>query len=125
ITAAPATLIHARQPLPSLWATMRQLIRPGRRGQLWTLPDGAVAEQCGDRRTDVLVVWADGEETPSPRPSPARGEGDILGSPRPSPARGEGDILGSPRPSPARGEGDKPAAPSPRPSPARGEGDIL
>ncbi|MGO8753108.1 MAG: hypothetical protein ACLQNE_44765 [Thermoguttaceae bacterium] len=30
----------------------------------WLIPNGEVAEQYGDRRTDVVVVWAEEQETP-------------------------------------------------------------
>jgi adenine-specific DNA-methyltransferase len=51
-------------------------------------------------------------KTPSPRPSPLKGEGEEEKRP-------------SPRPSPLKGEGEEEKRPSPRPSPLKGEGEEV
>ncbi len=78
-----------------------------------------------DPRQELILLKPHGVNTlsPSPQPSPARGEGKML--PSAAYARGEGELL--PSASPARGEGERRVnslSPSPRPSPARGEGEL-
>ncbi len=61
VVAAPATLIRARQPLPSFFGKLRQIVRSTSAAQTWTLPNGTTAEQYGERQSDVLLVWAEGD----------------------------------------------------------------
>src|SRR5438874_7974929 len=57
----------------------------------WPATEPAAVRWCGFRtRSFFTTPSAD----PPPRPSPARGEGDLVPLPRPSPARGEGDAGG-------------------------------
>ncbi len=51
-----ATSIRARTLHP--WAKLWRGIRPGSKGQTWTLPNGQSAEQIGSRRNDVVLAWA-------------------------------------------------------------------
>jgi O-antigen/teichoic acid export membrane protein len=77
----------------------------------WGLAGYATAEALSSAVALVLLAGAVRRGIPSPRPSPATGEG---ASALPNP---------SPRPSPATGEGASALPnPSPRPSPATGEG---
>jgi tetratricopeptide (TPR) repeat protein len=56
---AAASSIRARQRLRgffgNLWQRFRKIAEPS-----WLLPNGASAEQCGERQTDLLLIWADG-----------------------------------------------------------------
>src|SRR5947208_15883217 len=57
----------------------------------WPATEPAAVGWCGFRtRSFFTTPSAD----PPPRPSPARGEGDLVPLPRPSPPRGEGDAGG-------------------------------
>src|SRR5436305_860084 len=57
----------------------------------WPATEPAAVRWCGFRtRSFFTTPSAD----PPPRPSPARGEGDLVPLPRPSPPRGEGDAGG-------------------------------
>ena len=61
VGAAAGVLLPARQRLGSLLSRLWQRWRGAGTSQTWLLPDGAVAEQCGERRTDILLVWAEGD----------------------------------------------------------------
>jgi tetratricopeptide (TPR) repeat protein len=59
VSAAPAGAIVALQmlggPLQRLWRRLRGAAS----GTTWLLPDGTAVEQRGDRRTDLLLAWAE------------------------------------------------------------------
>jgi hypothetical protein len=64
VGATAATLIEAGQRVPSFLGKLL-----GRQGQVtdrptWLLPHGDVAEQQGERQTDVVLVWAENESVP-------------------------------------------------------------
>jgi tetratricopeptide (TPR) repeat protein len=65
ICATPATLLRARQQerglLGKLWSRFR---REDGAAQVWVLPNGASAEQCGNRQTDLVLAWAEDEANP-------------------------------------------------------------
>jgi tetratricopeptide (TPR) repeat protein len=64
ICAMPATSLPARQPTLGLFAKVLQLFRKTSGGPAWLLPSGGSAEQSGDRRTDLMLLWP-ADETPS------------------------------------------------------------
>ncbi len=55
-----ATLVRARQPLGGALGRLWRRLAGAPRGESWTLPDGTTAEQYGARRTDLLLVRAEG-----------------------------------------------------------------
>jgi tetratricopeptide (TPR) repeat protein len=55
----PATLVLARQRQGGLFS---KLFASKSAGQSWILPNGASAEQAGERRTDLLLVWSESEK---------------------------------------------------------------
>ncbi len=60
----PATVIHAEQRLHGFFGRLRHRLRgPGGR-KTWTLPTGDIAEQCGDRQTDLVLAWAEEDASP-------------------------------------------------------------
>src|SRR5207244_9231988 len=57
----PATAILAKQRVAGL---LRGLLRRFQRtggDQTWLLPNGAAAQQCGARQTDLVLVWPQNE----------------------------------------------------------------
>jgi tetratricopeptide (TPR) repeat protein len=64
ICATPANAIRARQRVRGLFGKLLQRFQKGTGGQSWTLPNGQSAEQCGERQTDLVLVWAEDESTP-------------------------------------------------------------
>jgi tetratricopeptide (TPR) repeat protein len=62
IRATGATLVRARQPIHGLFG---KLLSPFRKSgePTWMLPNGESAEQCGERQSDLLLVWSDDEAT--------------------------------------------------------------
>jgi tetratricopeptide (TPR) repeat protein len=59
ICAATATSIRARRPIrTSLFSKLLGRF-PNKAEQGWVLPDGKPAEQCGERRSDNLLIWAE------------------------------------------------------------------
>jgi tetratricopeptide (TPR) repeat protein len=53
----PATAIRARQRHRGLLGALWDRFRRETVGQTWQLPDGGTAQQCGQRQTDLLLVW--------------------------------------------------------------------
>ena len=62
IIATAAAAVRARQTIRTAWGKFFQRFRGETKGHSWVLPNGETAEQCGERRSDVLLVWADDEE---------------------------------------------------------------
>jgi tetratricopeptide (TPR) repeat protein len=64
IRATAAASVPARQwvggPIGKVFRTLGRS-RPDRR---WVLPDGAWAEQCGARRSDVMFAWSEDDSSP-------------------------------------------------------------
>ena len=60
---AAASVPIRRRLRGSLGDLLRALVRP-RADRTWTLPGGAAAEQCGARRTDLRLAWAEDETAP-------------------------------------------------------------
>ena len=58
-----ATAIRARQPVRRLFGRLLRRFRSTRDGS-WLLPNGETAEQCGERETDLLLVWAEDHNEP-------------------------------------------------------------
>jgi tetratricopeptide (TPR) repeat protein len=63
LCATSATFIRARQKTRGLFSKLLPKFG-GAEGRSWTLPNGEIAEQCGDRRTDLMLVWAEDESQP-------------------------------------------------------------
>src|SRR5262245_31128734 len=57
ICAIAATSIRARQRARGLFGGFLQRFREAS-GEIWTLPNGEAAEQCGERQTDLVLAWA-------------------------------------------------------------------
>jgi tetratricopeptide (TPR) repeat protein len=57
LCATPATVVRARQRR-SLVARLLARWRGAAAAPTWILPDGTVAEQQGERQTDLLLVWS-------------------------------------------------------------------
>jgi hypothetical protein len=55
-----ATSIRVRQNCRNLFGRFLRFRKPTD-GQAWLLPNGESAEQCGERQTDLLLVWAEDE----------------------------------------------------------------
>jgi tetratricopeptide (TPR) repeat protein len=64
LCAAAATLVPARQRLRGGLGRLLRGLRPAKKNRDFLLPDGSSSEQCGERRTDVLLVWSPGLESP-------------------------------------------------------------
>ena len=58
-----ATSIRARQRARGLLGNLWQRFREAA-GEVWTLPTGEAAEQCGERQTDLVLAWSDDEAAP-------------------------------------------------------------
>jgi tetratricopeptide (TPR) repeat protein len=63
IHAAGGTLIRARQSARGLFGKLFASFRKSD-DPTWLLPNGHSAEQCGQTRNDILLVWRDDETTP-------------------------------------------------------------
>ena len=57
----PATVIRARQKVQGFFGNIVQLFRRRSANRTWLLPNGAVAEQVGERLNDRMLLWADDE----------------------------------------------------------------
>jgi Tetratricopeptide repeat/Family of unknown function (DUF6171) len=64
ICATPATLIRARERAGGLLGKLVRSFRRGPEAPVWILPNGASAEQCGNRQTDLVLAWAEDESGP-------------------------------------------------------------
>jgi tetratricopeptide (TPR) repeat protein len=63
INAAPATSVRMRQSLRGfLGRVLRGFSRGG--GSAWVLPTGERVEPCGERQSDLLLVWAENQAPP-------------------------------------------------------------
>ena len=62
VCTTPATSVRARQRLGGglLGRLARKLTGTGG-DESWTLPNGQPAEKCGERKTDLLLVWPENE----------------------------------------------------------------
>jgi tetratricopeptide (TPR) repeat protein len=58
---SPATVIRARQKLHGFFGKLFQLLRKSQGNRTWLLPNGAIAEQVGERANDRMLLWADDE----------------------------------------------------------------
>ena len=68
LCATPATSVRARQRLRGGLGRLLQGLRPSNKNRDFLLPDGSSSEQCGERRTDMLLVWSPGPDAPDRRP---------------------------------------------------------
>jgi tetratricopeptide (TPR) repeat protein len=57
LCATPATSIRARQRTRGFFGKLFGGLGEGKADQVWTLPNGETAEQCGERKTDLVLVW--------------------------------------------------------------------
>jgi hypothetical protein len=67
IGAMTATSVRARQQHRGLFARLFRRLRPAE-SQAWVLPDGGAAEQCGERRADLLMAWVEEGSAPLDEP---------------------------------------------------------
>jgi tetratricopeptide (TPR) repeat protein len=58
------TLLPLRQRLVGMFGRLVERFRGAGSDRTWMLPSGAWAEQCGERQTDLMLVWAEDETTP-------------------------------------------------------------
>jgi len=61
ICATAATAVRARQKVRGFFGKLLQRVLSGSDKQSWELPNGEVAEQAGERQTDLVLVWAEAE----------------------------------------------------------------
>ncbi|TMQ34355.1 MAG: tetratricopeptide repeat protein [Planctomycetota bacterium] len=61
LCATAATAVSARQRVGGLFGGWLGRLRRAPGEQSWMLPSGGSAEQCGERQTDLLLVWAQDE----------------------------------------------------------------
>jgi hypothetical protein len=61
IGATTATALRTRQQVGAFFGTLFKLFRGPPSGPAWLLPSGETTEQCGERQTDVMLVWTEGE----------------------------------------------------------------
>jgi hypothetical protein len=59
--AITATALLTRQQGRGFFGRLFKFFRGPPGGAAWLLPSGETTEQCGDRQTDVMLVWAEGE----------------------------------------------------------------
>jgi len=62
VFAIAAVSISARQKARGLFGKLVKRLRGAAPDDAWLLPNGATAEQVGERRSDLIVVWSDGAE---------------------------------------------------------------
>jgi tetratricopeptide (TPR) repeat protein len=62
--ATPATSVRARQRLKGGLGRLWDGLRKSSKNRDFSLPDGSSSEQCGERKTDLMLVWSPGAETP-------------------------------------------------------------
>jgi tetratricopeptide (TPR) repeat protein len=61
IGAVTATALQTRQEVRGFFGRLFKRFLGPSRGPAWLLPSGVATEQCGDRQTDVVLVWAEGD----------------------------------------------------------------
>jgi tetratricopeptide (TPR) repeat protein len=64
LSATAATAVPARQRLRGGLGQLFKKLRRASKDRDFLLPDGSTAEQCGERRTDLLFVWSIDPEGP-------------------------------------------------------------
>jgi tetratricopeptide (TPR) repeat protein len=64
LCATAATAVPARQRLRAGLGQLFKGLRRSSKDRDFLLPDGASSEQCGERRTDLLLVWSLDPESP-------------------------------------------------------------
>jgi hypothetical protein len=62
LCATPATSIRARQRIRGGVGQLLRRLREPKGNRDFLLPDGGSSEQCGERRTDLLLVWTEDKE---------------------------------------------------------------
>lgn len=61
ISTMPATSVPARQRVGWDFGKRLRSLGTAKEVRSWTLPGGGLAEQCGDRRMDLLLAWSQDE----------------------------------------------------------------
>jgi tetratricopeptide (TPR) repeat protein len=64
LSAIAATAIRARQLVRGRFGGLLRRFRRGLKEGDWLLPNGDTAEQCGERQTDLLLVWTENQSQP-------------------------------------------------------------
>jgi tetratricopeptide (TPR) repeat protein len=62
VFAIAAVAMSARQKARGLFGRLVKRLRRSAPDDAWMLPNGATAEQVGERRSDLILVWSDGAE---------------------------------------------------------------
>src|SRR5262249_30010035 len=57
-----AASIRANQPLKRRLGQVFERLRESKDNRDFALPNGGTSRQCGDRRTDLLLVWTDDKD---------------------------------------------------------------
>lgn len=63
IGAVAATSVPVRQPIKGVWGKLWKRFQKASEGRSWLLPNGEKVEQCGERRSDLLFLWAEQQST--------------------------------------------------------------
>ncbi|HEV3164227.1 MAG TPA: tetratricopeptide repeat protein [Isosphaeraceae bacterium] len=59
-----ASSIRARQKVRGVLGKLLPALEGSSKDRSWTLPNGEGAEQCGERQTDLILVWPEDDEAP-------------------------------------------------------------
>jgi tetratricopeptide (TPR) repeat protein len=60
VCSVPATSVRARQRIGGgFFGSLTRKLTGGGGDESWTLPNGKPAEKCGERKTDVVLAWAE------------------------------------------------------------------
>jgi tetratricopeptide (TPR) repeat protein len=59
ITAVAAASVQAKQPIRGFFGKFLQRFQKPTEGRAWLLPTGDTAEQCGERRSDLILLWVE------------------------------------------------------------------
>jgi tetratricopeptide (TPR) repeat protein len=57
VCAMAATAIHARRKAGGVLVKLLERLRAARSDRSFVLPDGALVEQCGNKESDLILVW--------------------------------------------------------------------
>jgi tetratricopeptide (TPR) repeat protein len=56
-----ATAIRARRRVGGIVGKLLERFRSARSDRCWVIPDGALVEQCGNKESDLILVWPEDE----------------------------------------------------------------
>jgi tetratricopeptide (TPR) repeat protein len=61
VCATAATAIRARRRVGGIVGKLLERFRKARSDRSWVIPDGALVEQCGNKESDLILVWPEDE----------------------------------------------------------------